>query len=105
LGTAVDRLVDTSCFLVKRHVATRYSLAWMAHHYMTDRGFTMALMASKARYGCTGLTTVNYRVGVGGSPDTPDYYAKCDGDAHRAFPNGFPWRKPTVFICPEQSQS
>lgn len=91
------RLVDTSCFFVKRRLAQRMSLAWTAAPFYTDRGFLMALMKSGSRYGCTGLSSVNYRTGSGAAEISMADYTACAERAKGLFPDGFPWRKPMIF--------
>lgn len=95
--STTDYLVDNSCFAVSRKLATRYGLAWTARPFVSDRCFCMALKESGARCGCTGLYTVNYRIGTGSCPNNPDIFLKNDETLRRAFPDGFPWGTPRVY--------
>ena len=90
-------LVDNSCYAVSRRLAQRMSLAWTAIPLVADRCFFMALERSGARYGCTGLSTVNYRIGTGSAQETPEHYLNLKDSVQGRYPGGFPWRKPRVF--------
>lgn len=90
-------LIDNSCYFVNRKLACRMSLAWTALPIVADRCFCVALMGSGARYGCTGLSTVNYRVGTGTAPADPSLYLALAARIRAEMPGGFPWRTPTVF--------
>jgi glycosyltransferase involved in cell wall biosynthesis len=92
-----DYVVDNSCYLVRRDLAMRCALAWQAIPMIQDRCYLMALKESGKRYGCTGLSTVNYRVGTGTAEDRPDIYLSQAKDLREAYPDGFPWRTPQVF--------
>lgn len=106
LGDLSSFLVDNSCYVVHRSLATRYGAAWTALPWISDRCFLMALKESKAPYGSTGLSTVNYRVGTGTAPADPRLYLQNVDLVKRCFPEGFPWRRPTVFNDdhPQQNQ-
>jgi hypothetical protein len=97
-----SHLVDNSCYIVSRRLAQRMALAWTAVPIVADRCFLMALMESGTRYGCTGLSTVNYRLGTGTAPDDPEAYLRMAKQARELYPEGFPWRKPAVFGQPIQ---
>lgn len=90
-------VVDNSCFAVSRALAERYGRAWTVETILGDRYFLMALKESGARYGCTGLSTVNYRIGTGTAKETPEFYLDCARGIKTAMPDGFPWRSPQVF--------
>jgi len=91
-------LVDTSCYLVDRKLACRVGQAWTVAPMLGDRGFYMALHASGHRFGCTGLSTVNYRIGLNTATDTPEELLERAKQAQETFPGGFPWRKPTIYV-------
>ncbi len=99
IGTQ-EYLVDNSCYAVSRKLAQRLALAWTALPVIADRCFLAALKATNARSGCTGLSTVNYRVGTGTADADPDTYLKCAVKAQELYPTGFPWRKKAVFGSP-----
>lgn len=96
LGTK-EHLVDNSCFFVRRDLARRFALAWTAMPLVADRCFTLALMKSGVKYGCTGISTVNYRIGTGTAQNPPEYYLEQARRARMEMPDGFPWREPRVF--------
>ncbi len=97
------RIIDNSCFAVALHWAKRYGLAWTALPIVADRCFQMALSDEKnrLRHGCTGRSTVNYRLGTGSAcPTREEVLATAlDWRAKREAPGGggFPWRVPEVF--------
>ena len=93
-GNPVDRLVDNSCYAVKRDLATRVSHTW----YMplrSDRSFLNGLLASRQAFGCTGQSTVNYR--LGGGWVSPETFLQWNRLAQDKFPQGLPWRKRQTF--------
>lgn len=91
-------LVDNSCFAVSRRLAQRMALAWTAAPVVADRCFFMALKESGARAGCTGLSSVNYRIGTGTAQDGRDAYLRSAESVRSQMPaGGFPWRKAQVF--------
>lgn len=99
IHNTVQYVVDNSCFAVSRELAIRYGLAWTAYPILGDRYFLMALKESGEKAGCTGLSTVNYRIGTGSAPDEPEAYLKCAEIARSSISNGegFPWRKQNIF--------
>lgn len=90
-------LVDNSCYAVSRPLAQKHGLAWTAFPMIGDRCFLMALKESGERYGCTGLSTVNYRIGTGSAADDPDMYLGLAKSIRLEIKEPFPWRKPSVF--------
>ncbi len=92
-----SQLVDNSCYAVSLPFAKRYALAWTARPSSADRCFFLTLHESGARYGCTGLSTTNYRIGLGTAPNIPDAYLANAKLMRDRMPNGFPWRKESIF--------
>jgi glycosyltransferase involved in cell wall biosynthesis len=92
-----EYVVDNSCYAMQRCLAERYALAWTVSPLIGDRCMLMALKESGARSGCTGRSTVNYRIGTGSAPDEPEKYHQAAARMRAEFPNGFPWRAPRVF--------
>lgn len=92
------RIIDNSCFAVTRKLAQRYALAWTALPIVADRCFQMALTENGHRHGCTGRSTVNYRLGTGTANATTEQVLATRAlvDAERPA-GGFPWRKEEVF--------
>lgn len=97
LGEPDQFLVDNSCFAVHRSLATRLGIAWTAMPFYSDRCFLMALKETKEPYGCNGLSTTNYRIGLGSAQGTPETYLQSAECVRKAFPDGFPWREPRVY--------
>jgi glycosyltransferase involved in cell wall biosynthesis len=95
--TVDEFLVDNSCFAVSRRLAQTKSLAWTAMPHIADRCFLAALKESGEKYGCTGLSTVNYRVGTGTAPTDREMYLDSARQIAIDYPNGFPWRTPQVW--------
>lgn len=92
------RIIDNSCFALSRRVAQRYALAWTALPIVADRCVQMALVESGVRHGCTGLPTVNYRLGTGTANPTRAQVLEIAADVQAGKPEGgFPWRKEQVF--------
>lgn len=96
-GKADDFLVDNSCFAVTRELAIKASFAWRLVPYCADRAFLAALKQTGEKYGSTGLSTVNYRVGTGTAQFPREVYLQDSIMMREAYPAGFPWRKPSVF--------
>ena len=99
----VEHIVDNSCYFVKREFAKKAALAWTALPYCADRCFFTALDHLNLRAGCTGISTVSYRVGGGVKMDPHD--PKCDMLTRAVlekFHGGFPWRREHVFPPTEQ---
>lgn len=90
-------LVDNSCYVVHRSLATKLAIVWTALPVISDRCFLLALKETKAPYGCTGLSTVNYRVGTGTAGGSRLDYIKCAEITKQNFPKGYPWRAQSVF--------
>lgn len=93
----VDHLVDNSCYAMHRSLAERVGRAWTAMPLIGDRCVFMALKEAGARYGCTGRSSVNYRIGTGTAPDDPAGYLRNAESIRAEYPGGFPWRVPQVF--------
>lgn len=92
-----QNLVDNSCYAISRPLAQRLALAWTAAPRVADRCMFIALKESGVRAGCTGLSTVNYRIGTGTAQFTPENIIETAEMVRETMPNGFPWRKPQVF--------
>lgn len=90
-------IVDNSCFAITRALAQRFATAWTALPVVADRCMLMALRESGTRFGCTGLATVNYRLGTGTAVDDPEAMKRVAGEEAMKYPSGFPWRMPQVF--------
>lgn len=89
-------LVDNSCYAMRRSVAKQFGPCWLTPA-VGDRAILRAMKQAGLSSGCTGLTTVNYRVGGSAPPPDADYYKINTERIREKHPEGFPWRKPTVF--------
>lgn len=96
-GVGPQFLVDNSCYAVSRRLAQKMALAWTATPFFADRAYFLALKESGERAGCTGLSTVNYRIGTGTAKFTAEQLLASHASARTQYPEGFPWRKPQVF--------
>lgn len=93
-----EHIVDNSCYFVKRELAVKCGRAWTALPYVADRCFFMALDHLNLKAGCTGLSSVNYRVGNGVKMDPLDPRAEALTRAMlKKFHGNFPWRRETIF--------
>lgn len=93
-----SHLVDNSCYAVSLSLAKRYALAWTAAPLSADRCFFLVLHESGARYGCSGLSTVSYRIGLGTATGAADLYRQTHKNMRaRMMSKEFPWRKESIF--------
>lgn len=90
-------LVDNSCYMVNKRLAETKGLAWTAVPFFSDRAFLMALKNTNTRSGCTGLSTVNYRIGTGTADPDPELYLKNAEKIKTTLKNVFPWRCKNIF--------
>jgi len=96
-------LVDNSCYALRTSVARKHSAAWMKRPYIADRIFLQELKSSNLSYGCSGKSTVNYRLGTGTAQSPEALYIECARRARQKFPEGFPWRGAPTIFRPEQT--
>lgn len=96
-GTNDQFLVDNSCYAVSRRLAQKMSLAWTALPYVGDRCFLLALMESREKGGCTGLSTVNYRIGTGTASNDPEYFIGLAKQCQMESGGNYPWRTPVIY--------
>lgn len=96
LAESGEYLVDNSCYAVKRSLATTLGQAWLLQPMVGDRCFLAALKKTGAPFGSTGRSTVNYRIGTGTAHADPESYLRCAYIAGKLFPDGFPWRTPSI---------
>lgn len=88
-------LVDCSSYAVRRELAVQVSPAWY-HSPIGDRVFLAALKHRCRAYGCTGKSTVRYRLQPHGGVNAK-FFEKNNKLMDSRFPAGFPWRNETVF--------
>ena len=88
-------LVDCSSYAVRRDLAVKVSGAWYCSP-TGDRTFLAALKQCARAYGCTGKSTVRYRLQPHGGVNA-EFFRKNNAIMSSRYPDGFPWRKQTVF--------
>jgi hypothetical protein len=88
-------LVDCSSYAVTRDYAVRVAPAWY-HTPIGDRIFLAALKAKARAYGCTGRSSVRYRLQPHGGVNAK-FFAAGNATMAARYPAGFPWRRETVF--------
>lgn len=93
-----SNLIDNSCYFVHRSLATKYAWVWTMLPIVADRCFCAALMQSGTRSGCTGLSTVNYRIGTGTAQEPITQYQESAKQLRARYPEGYPWRTPRLFV-------
>ena len=88
-------LVDCSSYAIRRDLYVRVSWAWYQSP-VGDRSFLKALNISRAPYGCSGHSTVRYCLQPHGGVDAA-FFENNNKLTKQAYPDGYPWRKSTVF--------
>jgi hypothetical protein len=93
-------LVDNSCFVLKTETARQHANAWYIPR-ISDRTFLAELMKHQLPCACTGESTANYRLSADGSHSmNVDAFVEGNQAMQQRFPDGFPWRRPTLFNIP-----
>lgn len=85
-------LVDTSCYCIRREVATRIGGAWYGG-WGGDRQFLAALRQHFPRYGTTGKATLCYRLDGNPNSVNKEFFVQGNAAMKQRYPSGFPWRK------------
>lgn len=95
---ADQHLVDTSTYCIRREVIVELAPAWYGR-WGADRQFYRAISTHVPQFGCTGQSTVCYR--LGGNPKSVLASFFQEGNARMAlrYPQGFPWRRANVPIA------
>jgi len=88
-------LVDCSSYAVRRELAVKAAPAWYCSP-IGDRVFLAALKQYARAYGCTGRSTVRYRLQPHGGVNA-EFFRKNNALMKKRFPDGFPWRQESVF--------
>jgi len=97
-NTAKQYLVDNSCYVVKTNLARQTSYKWY-YPICSDRNFLKGLLESKAKCGCTGEATVNYRLSKDGSLSmSKEAFIENNNFNKNRFKGEFAWRKASTFI-------
>lgn len=88
-------LVDCSSYAVRRELAVKVAPYWY-YTPVGDRVFLAALKQYGRAYGCTGRSTVRYRLQPHGGVDAA-FFRNNNAIMAKRFPEGFPWRQESVF--------
>jgi hypothetical protein len=94
-------LVDNSCYAMRRSTARAVATHWTQDSRIADRLVLRELKHLGLPYGCSGISTVNYRLGTGTATAPEALYHECARRARNGFPEGFPWRKGQSVFRPE----
>jgi glycosyltransferase involved in cell wall biosynthesis len=94
-------LIDVSCYMISRHLATRFSWVWNRRTRQpgvneVDRELCRRLMKFAARFETTGQHTVNYRVGSTELSVNENYFLRGNRIMANRYPDGLPWQAPVV---------
>lgn len=84
-------LVDTSTYCLRRAVAVALGPDWFGPR-QTDRRFYAALAECVPNFGCTGRSTLCYRLGGSPASVTADFFHSGNAVMRQRYPEGFPWR-------------
>jgi len=96
-------LVDVSSYAVRRQTAISAAPGWYVSP-IGDRVFLRALKQVAHAAGCTGRSTVRYRLQPGpGHGTNREFFERGNAKMTGRYPGGFPWRRETVFRRPEPS--
>lgn len=90
-------LIDQNCLAIRRHVGQRIAPSWMQSSFSADRGVTETLMQHFPRYGTTGKSTVNYRIGLGSNQVTDQFFTAGNAVHAERYNGIFPWRRECTF--------
>ncbi len=85
--------IDTSCYCLPRGLAISCGPAWYGG-WGQDRVFFRHLQQRSARYACTGLSTVHYRLGGNEGSVRLDYFHAGNAAMRAHYGTQFPWRRP-----------
>ncbi len=90
-------LVDQNCLALRRAVGQLIAPAWMKSDFLADRIVTNTLMSNFRRYGTTGYSTVNYRLGGGGNKVTKHFFETGNQYYQELYKGQLPWRQKCAF--------
>ena len=93
-----DHLIDSSCFMIRRQLAIRFSWVWNRRARQpgvlpADRTLCRTLMKHATAFDTSGLYTVNYRVDSTERSVGKDYFLEGNVVMAERYPDGFPWRR------------
>jgi glycosyltransferase involved in cell wall biosynthesis len=82
--------IDTSCFMVKRDIATTIGHAWYSQ-WGADRRFFAALKQYFPKHDTSGSYSLCYRLGGNEGSVTEDFFHKGNAIMKERYPDQFPW--------------
>lgn len=82
--------IDTSCFMVKRDIATTIGHAWY-HQWGADRRFFAALKQYFPKFDTSGSYSLCYRLGGNQGSVTENFFTEGNAKMSQRYPDGFPW--------------
>ena len=90
-------LIDVSCYMVRRHLATRLSWVWNRRTRQpgvneVDRELCLRLMKTAPDFETTGAYTVFYRIGSTELSVGEKFFLQGNTAMRDRYPDGFPWR-------------
>lgn len=86
-----QHLVDTSTYCIKREVIVQIASAWYSG-WGGDRRFYAAMSHHFPNFGCTGQSTVCYRLDGNPGSVNADFFMHGNNIMRSRYPTGFPWR-------------
>ena len=98
--TPNGHMIDTSCFMIRRRLATRFAWVWNRRGQNSgvvpaDRAVSRMLMKHATAFDTSGLYTVNYRVGSTELSVQQEFFLEGNAVMTERYPDGFPWRRAT----------
>lgn len=83
--------IDTNCYCIKTEIAVKISQVFHGK-WGQDRIFYQALNQHFQKYGCSGLYTLNYRLGGNEGSVSPEFFIRGN-EKVADMSKTFPWRK------------
>lgn len=84
-------LVDTSTYCIRKDVIVMMSPAWYSG-WGGDRRFYSAISHHAPGFGCTGKSTLCYRLDGNPGSVNADFFKQGNAVMASRYPNGYPWR-------------
>lgn len=91
-GTTDQFLVDTSTYCIKRDIIVQLAGAWYGG-WGGDRRFYSIISKYVPNFGCTGKSTLCYRLDGNPGSVTADFFIHGNSIMEKQYPEGFPWQK------------
>ena len=84
--------VDTNCYCIKTSIATKVASAWHGG-WGQDRVFLNVLSTHFKSYRCSGLYTLNYRMGGNTNAVNENFFVENNMKVEKHYNGELPWRK------------